>query len=187
MKRFGSLMTMVLLGSLAAMPASGQMMGGPHGDEMGGGPHESEGMGGDMPMGGKMMGGAMGLDGGMMEMMKTMRAVRKLELTADQDRKIRQMHLQHQKEAVKLMGRIRIAGIESDELLMAEPVNLDKVKVKVGEKYAAAAELEMAHLSMIQQVKAVLTPDQRKALESPMAGKSPPPRPSREPMHKGMP
>ena len=187
MKRLVNPMTMLLLLSLAAMPVSGQMMGGPHGDEMPGGPHESDGRGGDRPMGGKMMGGAMGLDAGMMEMMRTMHAVKRLDLKPDQDKKIRQMHLQHQKEAVKLMGRIRTAEIESEELLMAEPVNLEKVKVKVQEKYAAAVELEMSHLSMIQQIKAVLTPEQRKTIESPGAGMSPPHRPESEPMHRGMP
>jgi Spy/CpxP family protein refolding chaperone len=106
--------------------------------------------------------------GGMGEMMKMMRAVSKLNLTADQTKKLQLSTLQHQKEAIPLFGQIRLAGVEIQELLLAEPTNLDKVKSKVKDKYDAAAKLEMSHLALMQEVKKLLTPEQRQRLESMM-------------------
>jgi len=139
-----------------------------------------DGMGKSGMMGDGMMGsggkgmGMMGMHGpgmemgGMGEMMKMMRAVSKLNLTADQTKKLQLSTLQHQKEAIPLFGQIRLAGVEIQELLLAEPANLDKVKSKVKGKYDAAAKLEMSHLALMQEVKKLLTPEQRQRLESMM-------------------
>jgi hypothetical protein len=61
-----------------------------------------------------------------------------------------------------------MAGVEIQELLLAESVNLDKVKSKVKEKYDAAAKLEMSHLALIQEVKKMLTTEQRQQMDSMM-------------------
>jgi Spy/CpxP family protein refolding chaperone len=110
----------------------------------------------------------MGMDGGMMGMMKMMMAVEHLDLTPDQRKKIQALRLQHQKEAIPLFGKIRMAGLETEELLMADPVDLEKVKARTKEKYEAMADLEMGHHQMQQQMKALLTPEQRQRLEEMM-------------------
>jgi Spy/CpxP family protein refolding chaperone len=132
-------------------------------------------------MGGGMMGGmsmqemmgmhGMGMDmemGGMMEMMKMMRAASRLDLTADQKKRLQSLNLQHQKEAIPLMARLRMAGVELQELLLADPVDIEKVKAKIREKHQAMAELEYSHLAVKQQTKALLTPEQRQRMESMM-------------------
>ncbi len=125
-------------------------------------------MGGGMGMQEMMGMHGMGMGSGMMDMMKMMKAAARLDLTPDQKKKLQQLHLKHQKEAIPLLGRVRMAGVELQELLLADSVDLDKVKAKVREKHNAMAELEFGHLSMIQQFKALLTPEQRQKLESMM-------------------
>ena len=133
------------------------------------------GMMGDGMMGSGGMGmGMMGMHGpgmemgGMGEMMKMMRATSQLNLTVDQKKKLQLSTLQHQKEAIPLLGQVRMAGVEIQELLLAESVNLDKVKSKVKEKYDAAAKLEISHLALIQEVKKMLTTEQRQQMDSMM-------------------
>jgi Spy/CpxP family protein refolding chaperone len=139
-----------------------------------------DGMGKSGMMGDGMMGsggkgmGMMGMHGpgmemgGMGEMMKMMRAASALNLTAEQKKKLQLSTLQHQKEAIPLLGQIRMAGVEIQELLLADPANLDKVKSKVKEKYDAAAKLEISHLALMQEVKKMLTTEQRQQMDSMM-------------------
>ena len=149
-----------------------------------------DGMGKSGMMGGGMMGGGgmgmMGMHGpgmgmGMMgmygpgmemggigQMMKMMRTMSTLTLTPDQKKKLQLATLQHQKEAIPLLGEILMAGVEIQELLLVDPPNLDKVKTKVKEKYDAAAKLEMSHLALRQEVKKMLSPEQRQQMESMM-------------------
>lgn len=134
------------------------------------------GMTGEGTMGGGMMSGGMGMGvhgpgmemGGMGEMMKMMGAAAKLDLTAEQKKKFQLSVLQHQKEAIPLVGQIRLAGVEIQELLLADHVSVDKVKAKVKEKYDAAAKLEISHLMLTQETKKMLTPEQRQQMDSMM-------------------
>ncbi|MFZ5875437.1 MAG: periplasmic heavy metal sensor [Nitrospirota bacterium] len=133
------------------------------------------GMMGEGMMGGMMSGGmGMGVHGpgmemgGMGEMMKMMGAAAKLDLTAEQKKKLQLSVLQHQKEAIPLLGQVRMAGVEIQELLLADHVNVDKVKAKVKEKYDAAAKLEISHLMLTQEAKKMLTPEQRQQMDSMM-------------------
>lgn len=133
------------------------------------------GMMGEGMMGGGRMGmGMMGMHspgmdmGGMGEMMKMMGAASKLDLTVEQKKKLQLSVLRHQKEAIPLLGQIRMAGVEVQELLLADHVNVDKVKAKVKEEYDAAAKLEISHLMLTQEAKKMLTPEQRQQMDSMM-------------------
>jgi Spy/CpxP family protein refolding chaperone len=156
-------------------------------------------MGMEMMGGGRMGGGGMGMQGmmgmhptddagmGRMKMMMAMAA--RLNLTPDQKKKIERLHLQHQKEAIALLSRMKTAGVEIQELLLSDAPEMDKVKAKVKEKHQAQADLEVGHHVLVQQIKGLLTPEQRQKLESmpmgmpetgmkrpmmPMPGSSPP-------------
>jgi Spy/CpxP family protein refolding chaperone len=140
--------------------ASAQMMGGDT---------EKRGMmEGGMMGGGLGMHGMMGMDGGMMEMMKMMGTVSGLDLTPDQKKKVQMLKLSHQKEAIPLFSRIRMNGVEIEELLLQDPVDMTKVKDKIKEKYDAMAKLEVSHLTLKQQVQSILTPEQRQRMETMM-------------------
>ena len=88
-----------------------------------------------------------------------------LGLSPDQLKKLQHLKLQHNKEAIPLLGRIRMASVEIRELQLGEPVEMDKIKPKVKEKYNAMAELEISHQGFQQQVKNILTPEQRQKME----------------------
>jgi len=153
---------------LAPSVVPAQMQGMPEGGMRGGemGMHEGMGMHEEMGMHeGMGMNEGMGMDGGMRGMMRMMMAINHLDLTPDQQKKIQALRIQHQKEAIPLFGKIRMAGVEIEEVMMADTVNMDKVKAKTKEKYDAMADLEVRHLQLQQQIKAVLTPEQRKQLE----------------------
>ncbi|MFZ5874898.1 MAG: Spy/CpxP family protein refolding chaperone [Nitrospirota bacterium] len=161
---YGLMVAVLLLAgpAVAQMGKDGKKQGGMMGGDMMGG--------GGMDMGMDMMGahgGGMGM-GGTDDMMKMMRVTSKLNLTAEQQKKLRLSTLHHQKEAIPMLGQIRMAGVEIQELLLSEPVNWDKVKSNVKEKYDAAAKLEMSHLTLMQDVKKMLTPEQRQQMESMM-------------------
>jgi Spy/CpxP family protein refolding chaperone len=139
--------------------------------QMGGDGSERHGMMGKGMMGGsgmEMHGMGMDMDAGMMEMMKMMGAASRLDLTPDQKKKLQSIKLTHQKEAIPLFSKIRLSGVEIQELLQDDPVPMEKVKAKVQEKHDVMAKLEVSHLAMKQQVRAILTPEQRQRLESTM-------------------
>ena len=164
MARVAVVLVMMSVGSAASaqMGKDGTGKSGMMGDGMMGG----GGMGMPDMMG--MHGPGMGMDmgGGMMDMMKMMKAVSSLNLTPEQNKKLQLLKLHHQKEAIPLLGKIRMAGVDIQELLLADSVDLAKVKAKVREKHEAMADLDIGHLVLMRDVKAVLSPEQRQRMES---------------------
>jgi len=97
----------------------------------------------------------------------------RLDLNPDQRKKLERLKLNHQKEAIPLFSRIRMAGVETEIQLLGDPVNLDEIKQLGKEKHAAVAELEFSHILLTQRIKALLTPEQKEKLESMMMGMGP--------------
>jgi Spy/CpxP family protein refolding chaperone len=158
----------VPLTSFAQMQEGGEGKGGMMGEGM---------MGGGMPMMQMMqkMMGMHGMDAGMqggtlgvMEMMKMMQSMSSLNLSPDQKKKIETLKLKHQKEAIPLLSKTEMANVEIKELTLADPVDLEKMRAKVKEKHTAMADLEVSHLALAQQMKGILTPEQRQKMESMM-------------------
>jgi Spy/CpxP family protein refolding chaperone len=139
------------MGKSGMMGGGGMGMMGMHGPGMGMGMMGMHGPGMEM--------------GGIGQMMKMMHTMSMLTLTPDQKKRLQLATLQHQKEAIPLLGQILMAGVEIQELLLVDPANLDKVKSKVKEKYDAAAKLEMSHLALRQEVKQMLSPEQQQQME----------------------
>jgi Spy/CpxP family protein refolding chaperone len=137
--------------------------------EQGGGKEEMTGGGAMMH---KMM-SMHGMDAGMSEMMKMMQSMSRLDLTLDQKKKIESLKLKHQKEAIPLLSKTAMAGVEIKELTFSDPVDLEKVKAKVKEKYAAMGDLEVSHLALTRQMKAILSPEQRQKIDSMMVETGP--------------
>ena len=173
MARVAVVLVMMSVGSAASAQMGKDGTGKP--GMMGDGMMGSGGMGMPDMMG--MHGPGMGMDmgGGMMDMMKMMKAVSSLNLTPEQNKKLQMVKLQHQKEAIPLLGKIRMAGVDIQELLLADSVDLAKVKAKVREKHEAMADLDISHLVLMRDVKAVLSPEQRQRMESMMMEMGPMP------------
>ncbi|MHB8483211.1 MAG: Spy/CpxP family protein refolding chaperone [Nitrospiria bacterium] len=102
------------------------------------------------------------------DMMGLMWAMSQLDLTLEQKKNIQQLKLKHQKEAIPLLGKIQMAGVELKETLLEDPIDMGKVKEKIKEKHETMAELEASHLLLAQQIKAQLNPEQRQKIESMM-------------------
>ena len=96
---------------------------------------------------------------------KMMKAVKGLNLSADQRASAREIHMNFKKQAIRTGAEIKIAGIELHELLMSDPVNMDKVKGKIGEILSKKADLMMAGIKSVEDFKKLLTTEQKGKLK----------------------
>jgi Spy/CpxP family protein refolding chaperone len=97
-------------------------------------------------------------------MMQMMRALDRLELSAEQAEELERIKIQHEKAAIPIVGRLRMARIELRELLLTDKADFEEAKKKVKEMYAAQAELEISHIELMQKARAVLAPEQQKEM-----------------------
>lgn len=100
-------------------------------------------------------------------------ALKGLDLTEDQQKKVRALKNDYIKNSIKAGADIAVAEVELKELLAAETVNLSRVKSKINEIGAKKAELRFSKIKSLEDLKKILTPEQRKkmgAVTAPAAG-----------------
>jgi Spy/CpxP family protein refolding chaperone len=114
--------------------------------------------------GGMMMGGKMGMAGGPMYG-KMMMAIKGMDLKPDQRAKIEAIRSEYRKKAVKAAADAKVAHMELHELLTADIVNMDRVKAKVNEITQKRSEMMMSGIKSVEDIKKVLSPEQRKKLK----------------------
>jgi len=136
-------------------PGYGQMMGGK------GTTHGRMGMMGAMD-------GRMGMSGGAFYG-KMMMAIKSMNLTPEQKARFDQLHSDYKKKAIRAGADIKIAHMELHELLSADPVNLDRVKAKVGELVQKKSDMMMLGIRGLEDLKKLLNPEQRKMLKDMLA------------------
>jgi len=155
------------------LPASGQMMG-----QTGQG-----GATGQMPggmMGGGMMGGMMhgmmgqGMGPGMREgrggrpmshegplLSMMLEHKQELGLSADQERKLRDIRTEFTKDSIRRTADIRVAEVELDSLLEQDKWDVAKIEPKVKQIAGLKGELRLARIKTLAAGRAVLTAEQR--------------------------
>lgn len=144
------------------MPMGHGMMKG-HGMGMGG-----QGMGHGMMCGCDLRGGMKeGMGGGMGDRMKEAehhlsKALRGLNLDEQQKKMIHEIKSRIMKETIRKMADIRIARIEIKDLLLQDPADMKAVEAKVKQLGTMRTEMHLAHIKALEDIKAKLTPDQRK-------------------------
>jgi len=84
-----------------------------------------------------------------------------LALTPDQERSLRELRANYEKEAITRTSEIRVAELELEGLLEQEKVDLAKVEVQTKKVALLRADLRLARIKTIEAGKAVLTPDQQ--------------------------
>lgn len=89
-----------------------------------------------------------------------------LQLSDEQVKALEALRSDFQKEAVRRSAEIRVAELELQELLREDPVDLGKVEAKVRQIEALRAEHRLSRIKTIERGKALLTPEQRRKLES---------------------
>ncbi|HET6515459.1 MAG TPA: Spy/CpxP family protein refolding chaperone [Thermodesulfovibrionales bacterium] len=141
-----------------------------------------EGMGGGMPMMGGMkhqnmgmMGEmkhecmGMGMSGGMMgEDHPMWRHLMGLRLDEKQKDAIREIKGRLLKETIKKRAEKQIAEIELRDLLTKDPVDMMAVEAKLKQKESLETDIRLAHFAAMEEVKANLTPEQRKKMKEMM-------------------
>ncbi len=137
-------------------------------------------MGGGMmcgKMGGGMMGGGMmneGMMGGGMhdEMMERAHHIKimlmNLGLDEKQKAEIDSIMTGHMKDVIKKKADLQIAKIDLKNILSKDPMDMKAAESKLKEIEAIKTAMILAHLNAHQEVKSVLTPEQRKKMKEMM-------------------
>jgi Spy/CpxP family protein refolding chaperone len=148
-----------VLGSLAYGYGSGQMGGcGMCQDMMGG--HE---------MGSGMMGGC-GMAGGMKGSEHPMwNHLMGLNLDEQQKSAFKEIKSGVMKDTIKKMADIRIAQVELKDLVGKDPVDMKAVEAKVRQLESMRTEMHLAHIKAMEEVKAKLSPEQKKKFKEMVA------------------
>ena len=110
-------------------------------------------------MGGRMMGG------GMMQR-HLERLTQQLGLGDDQRTQVQTLVRNHAKEVIRLQADIAIMRIDVGQLLDADPVDLPKVKQLVQAIAAKEADLQLSHITVMQEIRKLLNPEQQKTFRT---------------------
>jgi Spy/CpxP family protein refolding chaperone len=151
-----------------APPASAQMMG-PMGQGGPMGHPESEmrgGMMGQMPGAGMQAGRggrALSHEGPLISIM--LDHTRELGLRAEQERKLRDLRTNFEKESVRRTAEIRVLEIELDSLLEQDTWDLAKIEPNVKQIASLQADLRLGRIRTLEAGRAVLTAEQLEKLK----------------------
>jgi Spy/CpxP family protein refolding chaperone len=124
----------------------------------------SKGM--DMGCGMGMMGGGGGM--GMWDGAHAMHVISSLGLDDNQSTEVKAVLRKFQKEMIQKRADIQVAEIELKEILEKDPVDVKVAETKVKQIASLKTETAMMHIQGIEDVKAKLTPEQKKKLSEMM-------------------
>jgi Spy/CpxP family protein refolding chaperone len=93
-------------------------------------------------------------------------AVQRLDLTPEQRKNIDDIFQQHRLKLIDVEAALQKEELMLEPLVNADPPDDAKVLAQIDRVAQARAELEKANSRMLWQVRRVLTPDQRKQLDS---------------------
>lgn len=99
------------------------------------------------------------------------RLIQEIKLTDQQRVPVWTILYNHTKEMIRLRAELATLRLDVPPLLEAEPVDLAKVKQQLLAIATKEADLQLAHVTAMQALRQVLTPDQRqqfKAVHGPM-------------------
>ena len=85
-----------------------------------------------------------------------------LELTDAQQAQVRALLRNHAKEAMRLRTDIGVLAVDVQQLLETDPVDLPKAKQLFQSIGTKEADLRLAHVTLMQEVDKLLTPEQHK-------------------------
>ena len=112
--------------------------------------------------------GGNGKDMGMWGGTHVMHIINKLGLDDNQTKEVKAVVFKLQKEMIQKRAAIQVARIELREILGKDVVDIKAAETKVKQIASLRAEAAMMHIQGMEDVKAKLTPDQRKKLSEMM-------------------
>jgi Spy/CpxP family protein refolding chaperone len=89
-----------------------------------------------------------------------------LDLDEKQLAKVRALERRLAKAEIPKGAELEVSQIELQEILEREPVNLQAVEAKLKKMEALRTAIQLAHIQTGEEIKALLTPEQKKALEN---------------------
>ena len=89
-----------------------------------------------------------------------------LKLTDQQRIQVWTLLYNHAKEMIRLRAELATLRLDVPPLLEAEPVDLTKVKQQFLAIATKEADLQLAHVTAIQAIRQVLTPEQRQQFKT---------------------
>jgi Spy/CpxP family protein refolding chaperone len=115
---------------------------------------------------GMMEGGGMGGHMGMMHPRPMLRMLKtELNLSEGQEKQLKDILYQVTKTTIKQRADVRVAEIELQQLLDADPVEMGKVETKLKDLEGLRTALRLNLIKAHEQAKGVLSPEQRQKLE----------------------
>jgi hypothetical protein len=96
----------------------------------------------------------------------------RLGLSAEQVRNLEQLRNDFTKESIRSDANLRIAEMDLDSLLEAQPVDITKVEAKVREIEGIRGDLRIARIRAIEKAKAQLNAEQHRKLQELQAGQN---------------
>lgn len=141
--------------------------------EKGGGMQEGAMMNGMGQRGMGMMHGMGGMQGGGMMMdddHPMWKHLLSLGLDDKQKDALKALHSKTMKEMAKKRAEMQIAGIELKDLLDKDTVDMKAVEASAKKKESLKTDMFLMHIKAHEEMKSLLTPDQRKRLKEMMEG-----------------
>jgi len=106
---------------------------------------------------------SMGQRHGMMEMAHHMgKYLATLNLDDQQKKMLDEIKSRIMKETIRKMADIQIAQIELRDLIKQDPLDMKAVEAKIKQIAAMKSDLGIAHIRVLEEIKKILTPEQRK-------------------------
>lgn len=85
-----------------------------------------------------------------------------LDLSDEQQTKVQALMRTRAKEAIRLQADIDTAALDLQQLLEAQPVDMARVKTTLQTIAGKRADLRFLHITAMQDIRALLTPEQQK-------------------------
>jgi Spy/CpxP family protein refolding chaperone len=94
------------------------------------------------------------------------RLTQQLKLKDEQRAQVRTILYTHAKDMIRLQAELATLRLEVPPLLEAEPVDLAKVKQQFLAMATKEADLHLAHVTAMQEIRKVLTPEQQQQFKT---------------------
>ena len=92
--------------------------------------------------------------------------LQQLGLNESQQSTVQTLERTHAKEVIRLKAELATMQVDLRQLLQTDPVDLGRVKPALQAMAAKEADLRLAHITLMQDIRQVLTPDQQKQFRS---------------------
>ena len=79
----------------------------------------------------------------------------------DQRARVSAIEREAQKEAIRFTANLRIIGLDVEDGLHKEPVDMRVVEEKIRDRALILSELDLLHIRTVERIRAELTPEQR--------------------------